>query len=71
MSPAVSCGPGYTFAESGFGVKETAALLKVVATGVIVTGAGAAGFEAAGLLGAQTDLIQRSAASGDFGICLR
>jgi hypothetical protein len=70
VSPEASCGLGYTFAESGFGVKETAALLKLVATGVIVTGAGA-GFETAGLLGAQTDLIQRSAASGDFGICLR
>jgi hypothetical protein len=71
VSPEASCGLGYTFAESGFGVKETAALLKLVATGVIVTGAGAAGFETAGLLGAQTDLIQRSAASGDFGISLR
>ena len=72
MSPAVSCGPGYTFAESGFGVKETAALLKVLATGVMVTGAaGAAGFAATGFDGAHTDLIQRSAASGDLGMILR
>jgi hypothetical protein len=57
---------------SGFGEKETAALLKVVATGVMFTGAfGAAGFAAAGLaVVPQTDLIQRSAASGDLGIVL-
>jgi hypothetical protein len=34
-------------------------------------GGGAIGLEATGLLGAQTDLIQRSAASGDLGMILR
>ena len=56
---------------SGFGEKETAALAKLVAAGVKLTVGGEAGLEAVGLLGAQTDLTQRSAASGDFGICLR
>lgn len=56
----------------GFGEKETAALAKLLDAGVILNGAGGeAGFEAEGLLGApQTDLTQRSAASGDLGICL-
>jgi len=56
---------------SGFGEKETAALAKLLAAGVKLTRGGEAGLEADGWLGLQTDLTQRSAASGDFGICLR
>ena len=72
LSPATNEVPGVTLADSGLGENETAALLNVLATGVMFTGAcGAGGLDAFLIGGAHTDLIQRSAASGDLGICLR
>jgi hypothetical protein len=53
-------------------LNETDALLNVFATGERVTGgAEGTGLEAGILFVEHTDLTQRSAASGDFGICLR